>query len=280
VTAASASAIPAVGPIRGYVDYYATAMRIGISTQFQYRVANYFFMIGMIAEPIIYLVVWSTVAEQQGGEIGGFTPQALSAYYIVWTLVRNMNITSVGAWEGHIREGDLSRMLLHPIHPVHWDIGYFAGWKIVAIVLWLPIAVVLSLLFRPVFSVQPIDVAVFAVAIWGAYFVRAVTYATLGMTAFWTTRVGPIVQVVMTFELLFSGRLVPLSLMPEWAQQLANVLPFKWTFGFPIEALIGDLPTSQLLGGLAMQALWFTIGVLAIRAIWPFAVRRYAAVGG
>ena len=43
----------------------------------------------------------------------------------------------------------------------------------------------------------------------------------------------------MTFELLFSGRLVPLSLMPDWAQRLADVLPFKWTFGYPIEALIG-----------------------------------------
>ena len=127
----------------------------------------------MIAEPIIYLVVWSTVAVQQGGEVGGYTPNEFAAYYIVWTLVRNMNVTSVGAWEGHIREGDLSRMLLHPIHPVHWDIGYFAGWKLVMIVMWLPVAVVLSLLFRPMFSVEPIDVAVFAVAIWGAYAVRS-----------------------------------------------------------------------------------------------------------
>ena len=202
---AAAPAITPVGPIRGYADYYLAAMRIGISTQFQYRVANYFFLVAHIAEPIIYLVVWSTVAVQQGGEVGGFTPSAFAAYYIVWTLVRTMNITSVGAWEGHIREGDLSRMLLHPIHPVHWDLAYFAGWKVVMIVLWLPIAVVLSLLFRPEFHIEPIDAAVFAVAIWGAYFVRALMYSNLGMAAFWTTRLGPIIQVVMTFELLFSG---------------------------------------------------------------------------
>ena len=280
MTAAAAPAITAVGPVRGYADYYLTAMRIGISTQFQYRVANYFFMIGMIAEPVIYLVVWSTVAVQQGGEVGGFTPSEFAAYYIVWTLVRNMNITSVGAWEGHIREGDLSRMLLHPIHPIHWDLGYFAGWKVVAIILWLPVAIVLSLLFRPVFQIEPIDVAVFAVAIWGAYVVRSVTYSLLGLISFWTTRIAPIVQVVMTFELLFSGRLVPLSLMPDWAQRLADLMPFQWTFGYPIEALIGGLSASALFGGLAMQALWIAIGVVGIRLAWPFAVRRYAAVGG
>jgi viologen exporter family transport system permease protein len=277
---AAAPAIAPVGPVRGYLDYYLAAMRIGISTQVQYRVANYFFMIGLIAEPIIYLVVWSTVAVQQGGEVGGFTPNEFAAYYIVWTLVRNMNVTSVGAWEGHIREGDLSRMLLHPIHPVHWDLSYFAGWKLVTIVLWLPIAVALSVLFRPVFSVEPIDIAVFGVAIWGAYFLRSLMYSNLGMVAFWTTRMGPILQVVMIFELLFSGRLVPLALMPDWAQRLADVLPFKWTFGFPIEALIGGLAPSELFGGLAMQALWIVIAAFGIRLIWPFAVRRYAAVGG
>ena len=273
-------AIAPVGPLRGYADYYLAAMRIGVSTQFQYRVANYFFMIGMIAEPIIYLVVWSTVAVQQGGEVGGFTPATFAAYYIVWTLVRNMNVTSVGAWEGHIREGDLSRMLLQPIHPVHWDVSYFAGWKIVAITLWLPIAVILAVLFRPSFQTTPVDVAVFAVAIWGAYFVRTLLYSNVGLCAFWTTRIGPIVQVVMTFELLFSGRLVPLSLMPDWAQSLADVMPFKWTFGFPIEALIGGLALPALLGGLAMQALWIAVGIVGIRVFWPFAVRRYAAVGG
>ena len=75
-------------------------MRISIATQVQYRVSNYFYMIGMIAEPVIYLVVWSTVAEQQGGEVGGFTPGEFAAYYIVWTLVRNMNIAlTPWAWE-------------------------------------------------------------------------------------------------------------------------------------------------------------------------------------
>jgi ABC-2 type transport system permease protein len=271
---------PAVGSIRGYLDLYLTEMKIAISEQFQYRVANYFYMIGMVAEPIIYLVVWSTIARQQGGEVGGFTPGQFAAYYIVWTLVRNMNIifTPYG-WEWRIRQGELSGMLLRPVHPIHWDLGYFAGWKFVVIVMWLPIAAVLSLLFQPELSFRPIDVAVFSVAIWGAYLIRSVNYWILGMLAFWTTRVGPLFEIVFTAELLLSGRLVPLSLMPEWAQQLADVLPFKWTFGFPIESLVGRLPESELLRGLAMQALWIAIGSIGVAIVWRFAVRRYSAVG-
>jgi ABC-2 type transport system permease protein len=271
---------PATGPVRGYLDFYLTQMRIAIATQFQYRVANYFYMIGMVAEPVIYLVVWSTIARQQGGEVGGFTPGQFAAYYIVWTLVRNMNIifTPYG-WEQRIRQGELSGMLLRPIHPIHFDLGYFAGWKFVVIVLWLPIAAVLPILFSPELDPRPIDIAVFAVAIWGAYLIRSVNYWILGMVTFWTTRVGPIFELVFTAELLLSGRLVPLSLMPDWAQRLADVLPFKWTFGFPIEALVGRLPEAELLGGLAMQALWIAIGSIGVMLVWRFAIRRYSAVG-
>ena len=164
---------PRRGPIawaRGWFDIYTTSMRIAVATQFQYRVANYFYMIGMVAEPVIYLVVWSTVAVQQGGEVGGFTPGEFAAYYIVWTLVRNMNIAlTPWAWEERIKQGELSGMLLKPMHPIHNDLAFLAGWKVVVIILWLPLAAFLSLLFNPTFNAGLADVAVFFIAIWGAY---------------------------------------------------------------------------------------------------------------
>ena len=273
--------IPRRGLIRGWVDLYLTMFRIAILNNIQYRVANYFYMIGMIAEPVIYLVVWSTIARQQGGQVGGFTPGQFAAYYIVWTLVRQMNIifTPYG-WEERIRQGELSAMLLQPLFPIHRDIAFMAGWKLVVIVMWLPIAAILTLLFSPELNVRPVDIAVFAVAIWGAYLVRTMIYWILGMASFWTTRVGPIFQLMFTAELLLSGRLVPLTLMPDWAQRLADLLPFKWTFGYPIEALVGRLPDAELFGGLAMQLLWIVIGSIAVRIVWGFAIRHYSAVNG
>ena len=96
--------------MRSLVDLYLTTMRTAVQQQFQYRVANYFYMLGMVAEPVIYLVVWSTIADQQGGSVDGLTAGEFAAYYIVWTLVRNMNIvfTPYG-WEERIREGELVR---------------------------------------------------------------------------------------------------------------------------------------------------------------------------
>ena len=272
--------LPELGPVRSLVDFYAATMRVAIQGQLQYRVENYLYMVGMIAEPVIYLVVWSTIAEQRGGSVEGITAGEFAAYYIVWTLVRNMNIvfTPYG-WEERIREGEFSAQLLRPLHPLHFDIAYFAGWKFVVILLWLPLAVVLSLVFEPTLEVGWLDVLVFSWAVWGAYLIRTMFMELLGMISFWTTRVSAIFELAVAAELLLSGRLVPLELMPGWAEAIAAVLPFQWTFYFPIQALVADLSTGELLGGLAMQLLWIVVLTAVFLFVFRVAVKRYSAVG-
>jgi ABC-2 type transport system permease protein len=268
-------------PLRGIVDVYLQEAKIAIAAQIQYRAANYMFMLGMVAEPVIYLVVWQTVAAQQGGSVAGFTAGTFAAYYIVWTLVRNINIvfTPFG-WEERIRDGRLSAQLLHPLFPIVEDLGFFLGWKPVVVVLWLPIAVFLSLVFHPVLNPTPLQVVVFAISLLGAYLIRSLNQSSLGLITFWTTRVGPIFQLYIAAELLLSGRLVPMALMPPWVQTLSDFLPFRWTFGFPIEALVTTMSTEQLLGGLAAQLFWIAVGGVLVRVVWRFAIRRYSAVSG
>jgi ABC-2 type transport system permease protein len=272
--------LPEAGRVRAYVDYYLTRGRTEIQSQFQYRVATYLWMIGMLAEPVIYLVVWTTIADEQGGQVAGVTAGQFAAYYIVWTLVRNMNIvfTPYG-WEWRIREGLLSAALLRPLHPLHDDIAGFAGWKVVVILMWLPVAAVLWVLFDPVLDPSALEVLVFAVAIWGAYLIRTMFLSLLGMITFWTTRVSAIFELAIALELLLSGRLVPLEVMPDWAQNLAAVLPFQWTFYFPIWALVGDFSTAELIGGLGAQALWIAILTGLTLLAWRFAVRHFSSVG-
>ena len=68
--------------------------------------------------------------------------------------------------------------------------------------------------------------------------------------------------------------------MPGWVQAVAWGLPFRWTFGFPITALVRPGHHGELFVGLAMQALWIGVGLLGVRIVWPRGVRRFSAVGG
>jgi ABC-2 type transport system permease protein len=277
----STQAVPRREPwLRSMVDFYLTAMRTQMQTQFQYRVAMYMYTLGMAAEPTIYLVVWTTIARSHGGSVNGITATQFAAYYIVWTLVRVMNIvfTPYG-WEFRIREGQLSGQLLRPLHPIHYDLADFAGQKIPWIVMYLPIAAGLWLAFHPALHPRPLGVIVFLIAIWGAYVIRSFNQFVLGMITIWTTRAGAVFQVWFLAELLLSGRLVPLPLMPHWSQTLAAWLPFKWTFYFPIESLVGHMSTESLLTGLGLQVVWIAIGALAVSAAWRLSIRHYSAVG-
>jgi len=262
------------------VRFYLAAMRADILQQIQYRAANYFYMIGMIAEPVIYLVVWSTIARSHGGSVGGFTPGDFAAYYIVWTLVRNWNISfDPFAWEWRIKEGELSGWLVQPVHPIHRDLAFGAGIKFVWLFMWLPIAAVLTIAFRPTLHPSAMQIGVFVVAIWAGFVLRTMILWILGLITFWTTRVSAIFQLYFGAELLLSGRLVPLQLMPRWAQTTAAFFPMKWTFWFPIESLVGKMAPHRLLVGLGAQALWIAGLSFGVRLMWRRAVRRYTAVG-
>jgi ABC-2 type transport system permease protein len=196
-------------------------------------------------------------------------------------LVRNMNIV-FGApyWEWRIREGQLSGQLLKPMHPLNYDLAWFAGSKVVVVLLWLPIAVVLTLVFHPALHPSVLDGVVFFFALWGAYLIRTMIQSSFGMLCFWTTRGQAVFDLYMTTELLLSGRLVPLKLMPGWAQTLAAFLPFKYAFYYPIESLVGNLSAASLLRGLAFQLFWIVLLSGVFRAVWGAALKRYSAVGG
>ncbi len=269
------------GRIRSMFALYVALIKTSMQTQFQYRASNYFFMIGMVVEPTIYLVVWRTIATSNGGAVEGYTAGTFAAYFIVWTLVRNMNIvfTPFG-WETRIREGELSGHLLRPVHPIHYDLGSFAGWKVIVIVLWVPIAVVLSVAFRPTLDPTIAQCVVFFIAIWGAYVIRSLLLWVLGMVTFWTTRVSALYEAYFVAELLLSGRLVPMTLMPAWVQGLSWYLPFRWTFGFPITTLVGPISNRELILGVCAQLGWVVIGVILVKVVWHRGVRRFAAVGG
>lgn len=271
---------PPIGPVRAMAALYTKNISMNVRTRMQYRFGEVVRTLAFLVEPIVYLTVWTTIAEQRGGEVGGLATGTISAYFIVWTLVRIMNVvfTPYG-FEWRIQRGEFNAQLLRPAHPIHYDLSFFAGYNVTSLLTWLPVAAVLVLMFRPDLHPRPLEIAVFLVAIWGAYLVRSMYLWVLGMTSFWTTRASAGFELYVVCELLFSGRLVPMDLMPPAVQTAASWLPFYWTFGFPIETLVTGMSDAELLTGLGMQVLWTAIGALVVAAVWRRAVRRYTAVG-
>jgi ABC-2 type transport system permease protein len=259
---------------------YKQQFKTTFASMLQYRASLFIWMIGQVLEPLIYLVVWSTVSESRGGSVGDYTVGEFAAYFIVFMLVNQVTYTWIMyEYEYRIREGMLSPSLLRPVHPIHADIADNVSSKLVSLPMMLLIAAGLALIFRPTATFQLWAILVFIPALFLAFLVRFLVEWTLAQAAFWTTRVSAINQVYFVLVLFLSGQIAPLSLFPRAIQVLADILPFHWMIGFPVELVLGHLTPIQAVTGLAAQAAWLIVSLGLVRVVWRAGIQIYSAVG-
>jgi ABC-2 type transport system permease protein len=266
--------------MKGLVDLYVQQLKTGIATMLQYRASLLIWLIGNVLEPLIYLVVWSTVSRSTGGAVGGYGARDFAAYYIVLMLVNQATFSWVMyEFDYRIREGTFSADLLHPVHPIHADIAENLSSKAVSLPFMIAAAAGLTALFHPALDLTWLAAAAFIPALLLAFLVRFLVDWTVALAAFWTTRVTAINQIHYMAVLFFSGQIAPLTVLPRPLQIVANILPFRWTVGFPVELLLGRLTPAQIGAGFAIQAAWLLGGALLVRLAWRASIKRYSAVG-
>ncbi len=259
---------------------YLSYLKTTLALQFQYRVAMSIWMIGRLLEPLVYLVVWTTVADARGGSVGGYSPADFAAYYIVLMLVNQFTFTWImHEYEYRIRSGDLSSVLLKPIHPIHSDLADNIGYKVLTSVIIFPAAGFLYWLFDPALNTNLTLFGLFIISMILAYLLRFLLEWSLALIAFWTTRNEAFNQMYFLLGLFLSGRIAPLNLLPDWLRTMADVLPFKWAVAFPVELVLGRLTPEEISEGLLIQTAWLIAGVILHRLVWWRGVRRYSAVG-
>jgi ABC-2 type transport system permease protein len=258
---------------------YQAQLRISLAEQFQYRGAILIWLLGLVLQPVIYLTIWSTVAESSGDNVDGYTARTFAAYFIVAMLVNHATHTSVmWEFESRVRHGALSALLLRPIHPVHRDIATGLAFKALTMIAALPVAGLLAIAFRPVFTTPSWAVLAFVPVLLLAMALRFAVEWTLAMAAFWTTSVTAINRLYFAV-FIFSGYVAPIDLLPEPAKTIAEVLPFRWMLAFPVELAIGRVSRDDALIGVVAQIAWLVAAVVALRIVWSHGIRRYTAVG-
>jgi ABC-2 type transport system permease protein len=234
----------------------------------------------LILEPVIYLSVWSAVANSQGGAVDGLTGADFAAYYLIAMLVDHAGFTWI-MWEMEywIRQGNLSPLLVRPVHPVHRHIANNLTFKLLTAAVVIPVMIVLSVILRPNFTVTPQTALAFVPAVVLAMALRFTVEWTLASIAFWVTRVNALNQVYFVAFMFLSGFAVPLALLPGPVQTLAEWLPFYRMLGFPVDLLLGHLTPAQVLFGFAAQVAWLGVALVLFNVTWAKGIRQYSAVG-
>jgi len=266
--------------VKALIELYIQQFKTTAATMLAYRASLMIWTIGQVLEPLVYLIVWSIVSNNQGGSLGDYTTRQFAAYYLLLMLINQVTYTWVMyEFDYLIREGSLSFALLKPVHPIHSHIADNMSSKLITFPVVLIVAAGLSVVFHPSLSPTPWAIAIFFLALILAFAVRFLLEWTLALMAFWTTRVSAINQIYFVVMLFLSGQFAPLTLLPFPIQVIAYLLPFRWLISFPIELISGRLSPEEAFIGIGAQSAWLVISYLLFRVVWQAGIKNYSAVG-
>lgn len=255
--------------------------QVNWAEQWQYRANLLMYLLYWLVSPIIYLAVWTSIANAKG-DVNGFTANDFITYYMTLLIVDQITSNIVIHSFGYkIQDGTLSGELVRPIHPMLTNglINNIA-FKALTIMGLVPIWIILFFLFKPDFSHVALGGVLLAIpATILGFFIGYLLSAAITALAFWTTRIFSIHEFYFALILLFSGQFVPLTLMPKIVQNIAQYLPFQLLIYYPIQLILGKLSTAQIIQGYVTAGVWLAIAILLFNWVWRNGVKRYSAVG-
>ena len=114
----------------------------------------------------------------------------------------------------------------------------------------------------------------------GAFALAAAFSTLLTITLLYTVSGDGISRLAPTVMYIFSGLLIPIPLMPTWAQPVVNFLPFRAIMDTPFRLYTGNIPLSRLPATLLHQVAWMLVLIWLGRLLLRHATRRLIVQGG
>jgi ABC-2 type transport system permease protein len=279
----SADAVPArpgfARELRRVARAFPPLLRVGFSEVVAYR-AEFLVWILTTNMPLVMLAIWRAVAAD--GPVGHFDQRAFTTYYLGVLAVRLLTSNWV-VWQlsMEIRDGTLSAKLLRPIHPIFaLAADHLSAVPMRALVISPAVAILAYVGWDRLLRHDGVVALVFVTSLVGAWFLIFFTMILMGALAFFVESALGIFELWLGVHAILSGYLVPLEALPRWARSAADVLPFRFMLGFPVETLVGLLSRREALLALAAQWGYLAIFALAAVGVWRLGVRRFSAYGG
>src|ERR1044071_9037530 len=235
--------------------------QVNWAEQWQYRANLLMYLLYWLVSPIIYLAVWTSIANSKGS-VSGLTANDFVTYYMTLLIVDQITSNIViHTFAYKVQDGSLSGELIRPIHPMLTNaLVNNIAFKALTIMGFIPIWIILFFLYKPDYSHLTLTGILLAVpAVIMGFLVGFLLSAATTSLAFWTTRVYSIHEFYYAMILLFSGQFVPLQLMPKVIQDIAQFLPFQMLIYYPIQLILGKLSQAQIIQGYVVGLAWLIV---------------------
>lgn len=252
---------------------YRSAAFAGIATQFFWgfiiiMVYMAFFSQRAIADPP------SMSLEQIVSYV--WLQQAFIAFIVLW--FRDQEIFQL------ITTGNIAYELCRPcgIYP-YWYAKLAATRLSSALLRCFPILIAAFCLPEPYrlgMPPSPVSFLLFAVTLLSGLLLLVSISMFIYISVFWTLSPMGSMLMIGVFGEFMAGLIIPIPLMPEWLQNIAYALPFRWTADFPFRVYSGQIPPADAAWGLLVQFVWLAVLVAAGITAMNKALRQVVVQGG
>ena len=186
-----------------------------------------------------------------------------------------------GEVRGLIRTGTVAYELLRPVRLYGlWYARALAGLTAPTLLRAAPLLTLAGLFFGLQPPASPAALGAFVLALAGSLLVGAAITTLMTILMLWTISGEGINVLIGSAVWLLTGIMIPLPLLPPWAQPLLSALPFRAIFDTPLQLYTGLIPPGHLAGPLLHQLAWAAglagLGSLLLRA----GTRRLVVQGG
>lgn len=242
---------------------------MSFKTSFAYRSSVFVGVLGSLFSVIVQISIWAFIFQKDPAMLSYMT-----AYVVLSQFLNQVYVDYISVDLGNkIGTGDFVTDLIKPVNSVlvYWSTS--SGVTLAnTLIRGLPILV----LFSPALFSAHVDL-IKAVGFIGlcllGYILLGLIYLLLGHLAFIVTELWAFSRMLRDTISFFSGAVIPLAFFPGGLAWVANLLPFRLLYSFPIRFLLEDLPPLEVLGNLALLGVWIIglslfLKLVAQRAVW------------
>lgn len=258
---------------------YVGVLFLHIQEAFESRSRVVIWLIMSLFNPLIMIFFWKG-AHTNSSSIS-FT--FIATYYILFILLSTILMAHVEtsvAYED-IKEGELTQFLLKPFSYFWRKFLMETSYRLVQGLFGLIVFIILFVAFREyiLLSSSPIIILFsFIVTILG-YLICFTYKMVVGLSSFWFTEPGGILEVSDILGFLLGGYIIPVLFLPKILENISYFLPFSYFIYFPTISFEGKLSLLQIIGVICIQLLWLGIFLLLYRFLFRLGIKKYSGVG-
>lgn len=264
---------------------YWTVALLGWQDSLVYRFNALVWAMYAVLPSVTFMLVWLATYQSKGGAtIGGLNLSQMLTYYVCVTTL-SVVITPNPEWDiaQAIRDGKITQFLVRPIDYYGYRVAQETSYQIIKSAMTLPAVALIVYFFRDYIKLPPLDFQHWGLFLFSAllsYGLLTQIKFLLGISAFWIAEPHGFLEIWNVLMGVFSGRLLPLALLPGWIIATGMYLPFSSLYAFPVELLLQNPSTQEMVTGFARQIIWLTGLSVLVRLAWQRGLLAYEGFGG